>query len=389
MKKKSRLRPVWMIIANFYPGIGGAERQAQRLSKALIARGWPVRVLTRQHSPALPQGLPASDVVDGIPVIRLYSRGAIKIGSLLFVLGGLWHLLRHGSRGIYHAHDIGAPSWLALVARYLLGGRCIIKLRTGCYRYEKRCSSRVARWQFCALLRLADRVVVVSREVERFVCNLGIPAARVIRIPNSVDTSLFYPISAEERIATRKQLGLPTEKTIVLYVGVLKPIKGTDILLRAWALLPVDIRTEALLLLVGDGAERANLLRMITSLRLHESVFLAGMQQAVRDYYWAADIFVLPSRTEGLSNALVEAMACGLPVIASNVGGTLDVVEEGQNGVLFEAENHHQLAQKLASMIAMQERWVQIGALARQRVKAYADLDMAVDRLHQLYNQLL
>ena len=381
---------IWMIIPTFYPVIGGAQSQVYRVSKALMANGWPVQVLTRRHGYAgLHEGLTAVDQVDSIPVIRLYSRGPAKIGSLLYVLGGLWHLLRHGRRGIYHAHALGASGWLAVAARYLLGGRCIIKLRTGRSGYEKHCSSGLARWQFSTLLRLADCIVVVNREVERFVLALGIPATRVVRIPNAVETSQFYPASGAEEMATRRRLDLPAGKTIVLYVGRLEPVKGLDILLRAWALLPEHVRVNALLLIVGGGPEHEKLLGLADSLGVHESVLLTGSKQDVRDYYWAADIFVLPSRAEGLSNAMIEAMACGLPVVASNVGGAPDMVEEGKNGTLFEAESHNELAQKLASMFAMQNRWIEMGALARQSVELYADLLPTVGRLSEVYRSLL
>ena len=382
-------RTVWMIIPSFAPAIGGAEVQVQRLSKELIARGWSVHVLTRQHSSVLPPGLPASDVVDGIPVTRLYSRGWGKIASLLYVLGGLWHLLRRGRRGIYHAHDIGAAGWLAVIARYLLSGCCIVKVRGGRRLYEKRFSTGVARWRFSTLLRLVDRIVVVNSGVEKYLDSLGISTTRIVRIPNAVDTRWFHPVPIEQKLAARKRLGLDTNKTVVLYVGRLAPLKGVDVLLNAWTLMPVDVQGNTVLVLVGDGQERDSLLEKISSLGVSESVLMTGMRQNVREYYWAANIFVLPSRTEGLSNALVEAMACGLPVVASNVGGALDLVEEGQNGFLFEAETHDQLAQKLASMIAMQDQWVEMGALARQSVIAYADLSIAVNRLDKLYSELL
>ena len=378
-----------MIIPSFHPAIGGTERQVQCLSRALMAQGWSVRVLTRRHGPAQPRGLPASDVVDGIPVTRIYSRGGGRIGSLLYVLGGLRHLLCHGRRGIYHAHEIGAAGWLAVAARYLLGGRCIVKLRGGRRLYEKCFPSGVARWQLSILLRLMDRIIVVNSEMEKYPDNLGISTMHIVRIPNAVNMNWFHPVSTEQKLAARRRLGLDINKIIVLYVGRFVLLKGVDILLKAWALVPADVQRDAQLILVGDGSEHDNLLDMASLLGIQGSVSLVGMQQTVRDYYWAADIFVLPSRTEGLSNALIEAMACGLPIVASNVGGAPDVVEEDKNGVLFESENQEQLARKLTALMLMSDRWDQMGALARQSVMAYANLDVIVGRLYELYRVLL
>jgi len=381
-------RPIWILIPDFFPGIGGEEVQAKQVSKAYLALGLTVRVVTRRHGYPHSRGLPGSDVVEGIPVTRVYSRGVGKLGALLYMLGSFWLLLRHGRGAIYHAHDIGAVGWLAVIASRLLGGRSIIKLRSGRYGYQKRLSSWLARWQFSRLLHLADRVVVVNREVEQLVKELGVSARQVVLIPNGVDTDYFCPASAEEKLKSRRALELPADKTVVLFVGRLVPVKGLDVLLRAWALLPDTVHAGALLLLVGDGEERGNLLNMTQLLGLQNSVVLLGEQREVKNYYWAADLFVLPSRSEGLSMALNEAMSCGLPFIASNVGGALDVQDEDENGVLFESEDYHELALKLAALVTRRDRWPEMGARAKETVTKYADLDTVVRRLNKLYLEL-
>lgn len=130
------------------------------------------------------------------------------------------------------------------------------------------------------------------------------------------------------------------------------------------------------------------LLGMIRSLGLQGSVLMTGEQRVVRDFYWAADIFVLPSRTEGLSIAMNEAMACGLPVIASNVGGAPDVVEQGKNGVLFQSEDGLGLTESLTTMLKIKETWPEMGARGRDIVKGYAEFDAVVERLNELYLEL-
>lgn len=379
----------WMLIPTYYPVIGGAQSQVHRLSKVLQAHDWSVQVLTRQHSYAHPQGLPASDMMEGTPIVRLYSRGGTMLGSLFYLIGGLWYLLRYGRRSIYHAHDIGASGWLAVAAGRLLGGRSIIKLRTGCYAYRQLLTSRRGRWPFLTLLRLADRVVVVNSEVEELMAELGIPAKRVVRIPNTVDINQFSFISPEEKLKTRLKLNLAVDETIVLYVGRLEQLKGVDILLQAWAGLPENIRGRARLLLVGDGPERERLLALKRSLEIDPSVDLLGERQNVLDYYHAADIFVLPSRTEGLSNALLEAMACGLPAIASDVGGAVDLIQPGQNGILFKSEEQADLARHLIELLKTPDLWQPMGLRARDSVIQYANLPLVLERLQWVYQDLL
>jgi glycosyltransferase involved in cell wall biosynthesis len=379
---------IWMIIPAFSPIIGGTERQAQQVSRLLSATGWRVHILTRRHHPACSNPLKAFEMVDGLPVTRLYSRGPAKISALLYVLSGLWYLLRHGRRGLYHAHDVGAAGWLALLARCLLGGRCLVKLRSGRHRYEKRYSPRWTRWQFLILLHLVDHIIVVNREVKNWLRDLGVSAERIVRIPNVVDIDRFYPASAEEKIDARRRLRLPLEKTILLWVGRLEPVKSLDVLLRAWALLPGEVHEEALLLLVGGGSEQNNLRAMTDRFGLQGSVLLTGPQYTIRDYYWAADIFVLPSRTEGLSNALLEASACGLPSVVSKVGGALDIVTDGETGLFFQVQDHVQLARKLKIMISASDQWVQMGNQARDVVRNYATADVVLKQLHELYRDL-
>lgn len=385
---RSAAGPVWMIIPTYFPVVGGAQVQVQQLSSALAAQGWPVSILTRRHSYAHPQGLPGEDRYGGILVRRVFSRGNGKTGSLLFVINGLRFFLRLRTKAIYHAHDTGAAGWLAVAARYLTGGRCLIKLRTGKVAYKQSLRSRITRWQFKALLRLADRVIVVNREVRDYLRSLGIPGERVVWIPNGVDVERFCPASADQKIQACEALGLRGARHIVLYVGRLEYMKGVDVLLRAWCELKPAERAGNVLLLVGDGPEREALEQMAARFQLGSSVIFTGEQQNVQAYYQAADLFVLPSRTEGLSNALIEAMACGLPVVVSDVGGAKDLVDEGQSGCFFPSEDASALAGRLGYLLSIPEAWADYGRAARASVEAKASLAAVARQLEEAYGQL-
>lgn len=380
-------RTVWMIIPTYFPVVGGAQVQVQQISEALVSRGRRVAVLTRQHSSLHPQGLPPAELRGGVLTRRLYSRGGGKIGAVLFLLNGLWFLLRWGRAGIYHAHDAGAAGWLAVAARYLYGGRCLVKLRTGKVAYEKSLESRLRRWQFQVLLRCADRVIVVNREVQDYLQSLGIPAERVRRIPNGVDGERFAPATAWEKAAARRRLGIGEQERVILYVGRLEYMKGVDVLLGGWRRMNPTLRLGCRLLLVGDGPERGRLERMAETGGIRETVHFTG-EQKVNVYYRAADLFVLPSRTEGLSNALLEAMACGLPVLASEVGGAMDLVREGQNGYFFKAEDEQMLAEKLELLLNRPDTWEGLGRRAHLSVLANASLASAIQGTLQLYQEL-
>lgn len=378
----------WMIIPTFTPVVGGAQTQVHQLSEALISKEWTIKILTRQHSYAHPEGLPKEEMVKGLPVRRVYSRGR-KSGSLLYLLGGLWQLRGFDPRTIYHAHDIGAAGWLAVAARYLYGGKCLIKLRTGAYAYRRDFKSRFARWQMLALLRLVDRIIVVNREVEEFVTAQGIPENRIVRIPNGVDTTKYRPPMPSEKVEARRKCRLPQDALIVLYVGRLEGMKGVDVLLKGWSRLPEEQLSYYRLLLVGDGPERKNLERLAETLNISSSIKILGEQSEVLPFYQSAELFVLPSRTEGLSNALLEAMSAGLPVIASEVGGAKDLIVEQENGFFFRSEDEQELAAKLCLLLADPNLRAKFGCGARSSVSAYAGLPMIVDRLHAVYLELL
>ena len=376
-----------MIIPTFTPVMGGAQTQVHQLAGALTASGWSVRVLTRRHSYAHPQGLPPEERVRGLPVRRVYSRGG-KLGSLLFLLAGVWSL-RGSERGtIFHAHDAGAAGWLAAAAASLWGGRSLVKLRTGAYAYQQDFASRLARWQMLALLRLVDRVVVVNREVETLLEGLGTAAGKIACIPNGVDTGLYRPAPAEEKAAARQRLGFHPGEAAALYVGRLEHMKGVDVLLRGWACMQENSPPAARLFLAGGGPERERLERLAGELGVGSSVNFLGEQAEVLPYYQAADLFLLPSRTEGLSNALLEAMACGLPVLVSRVGGAKDLVADPQNGLFFESEDEVELAGKLCLLLASPDLRRALGARARESVAAFASLDLTAARLEAVYREL-
>ena len=379
---------IWMIISSFFPAVGGAEIQVHRLSRTLREKGLLINILTRRHMPDF-QDLQPHQIIDFIPVTRLYSFGKGRIGLLLFLLNGLRYLIKHSRGDIFHAHGEGTPAWLAVLAARLCAGKSLIKLRTGVFLYQTKYFKGLAGFQFRLLLRLTDQIIVVNKEVRNWLINtLMISNKKIALIPNSVDLEEFFPVSSKEKKIQRKQLDLPLDKKIFLYVGRLNYLKGVDILINAWSEIQNELRKEMFLLLLGDGPERPMLEQLATELEISDSIRMLGMRENVRGYHWASDIFVLPSRTEGLSNALVEAMACGLPSIVSAVGGSPDLVIENQNGMLFESGNSKQLAKQLTKMVATQNCWQNLGTQARLTAQKKVNMETISNRLHEIYHSM-
>ncbi|MES2900221.1 MAG: glycosyltransferase family 4 protein [Pseudomonadota bacterium] len=175
--------------------------------------------------------------------------------------------------------------------------------------------------------RRADGVITVCNALRDEVVNLGVDAARVVSLRNGVDLQLFRPVERDE---VRARLGL--DNFTLLAVGHLVPVKAQELAVAALAKLP-DVR----LLIAGDGPNRGMLEQLARDLGVAERLTMLGAvpQAGLRDYYGAVDALVLPSEREGWANVLLEAMACGTPVIASRVWGTPEVVAAPEAGLLM------------------------------------------------------
>ncbi|MES2124543.1 MAG: glycosyltransferase [Gemmatimonadota bacterium] len=178
-------------------------------------------------------------------------------------------------------------------------------------------------------LLAADRVLAVGAPLRARVIALGVPAERVAVFERGVDRSRFGPGDPAE---ARRALGLPLDRHLVLWVGRMVPVKGLDVLMEAWPRVAAAV-DRPLLLLVGDGEERAALEARARALGI--DVRFAGTvpHAELATWYRAADLMVLPSRSEGIPNVLLEGLACGTPFVASDVGGVAELVQPGSQAV--------------------------------------------------------
>jgi len=211
-----------------------------------------------------------------------------------------------------------------------------------------------------ALLRrlhapLVDRFITVSKDLERYlVKRIGIAPARITQIYNGVDTTVFTPLDARTRAALPP--GFAPEGTLVVgTVGRVQPLKDHATLLRAFAALAASapaIAAKTRLVIVGDGPSLAELRALAATLSVDAATWFAGNQNDVPALMRAFDVFALPSRNEGISNTILEAMATGVPVVASAVGGNVELVDDDATGMLFPAGDAAALARALERYLA-------------------------------------
>lgn len=360
---------VVMVSAGFWPAVGGAERQALELSRALRVRGVGVLVLTRRVGGAAPR-----EEVHGVPVrrLRVYGNGALD--SLCFLFGALGWLLKHGGEyDAIHAHLAGSPALAAALAGRWLGKPVLVKLGGGRGIGELAASSRTSlgRLKLALLASLKPRFLAVVPDLaDEAREHLGDAAIEVL--PNGVDTERYKAASPEEKKSLRARLGW--SGTVFLYTGRLSWEKRLPWFAELWR--KATEGRDALLVLVGDGPE---VIPKDPRVRVLPSV------EDTAPLYAAADVFVLPSVSEGLSNSLLEAMASGLPVVASAVGGTAQILEEGKTGLLFGKDDENKAIQQIERILNDNESRARMGAAARLEVERRYAMAHVVERLLDLY----
>jgi sugar transferase (PEP-CTERM/EpsH1 system associated) len=244
----------------------------------------------------------------------------------------------------------------------------------------------VRRWLNRITGPLPDRVACVSESVAEFAAQtIGIPPAKLAVIPNGIPLEDFQP---GDRSSARVDLGIPLRVIVAGTVGRLQPVKGTSYLLEAWSRLASDY-PDAILLLVGGGPQQAALEKKGRRLGISERVRFLGNRADVPDLLRGMDVFVLPSLWEGMPNAALEAMAVGLPVVATAVGGTSEVVVDGVTGLLVPPSDPDALAQSIARLLCDPDLRYKMGQAGRERVVNHFSVERTVEQTARLYEQLL
>lgn len=380
-----RMPAVLMVVPNYLPYLGGLERQAHTLGAALARAGCRVTVLTRRLS----RDLPASELIDGVRVLRLPSawRGVRSVDPLFPLALGVATAALAPRHDLVHLH---AKSWFMLgsmpLAR-LLRRPVLVKLPNVRERGVPGMLRRPLGRQLVALLRQADAWAVLSPESRAELTAAGFAPERIFETRNGVDLRRYTPADPATRARLRAELGLPPDATVALFAGRLTAQKGLADLLGAWE----QARASAahpLLAICGDGPLRAELERLAASRGLADVRFV-GKSERMADWYRAADLFALPSYAEGNSNALLEAMACGLPVVASLVGGTAELVGPQGRHLLHEPGDVAAIAAHLRALLADPEGRANLGRRLSERARAQFSIDVVARHYLACYRLLI
>lgn len=373
---------ILLVTATYLPVLGGTQRQCCLLAGELHRRGWEVTVLTRRE-----RGAPATSVAEGVAVRRTLAFGPVQMQSVVWTLTASAWLRRHGRRfDILQCYQLLSPAHVGILGR---SGRQAVLVRPACsgpYGDVAEVRRLPLTGMRRRLLQRADAFVTLTEAIEAELAEFGLGMIPCHRIPNGVDLAAFVPAAGQERRTLRGRLGLPEDRVLCAFVGRLTPQKDPDLLLEAWTM---GGFSQAHLIFVGDGPLRRSLEARVTSGPLAEQVTFAGPTADVAPYLKAADLLVLPSRAEGMSNTLLEAMACGIPVVATDLPANREVVgTDGRAGWLVRPGDAPELSRAIRTLATTPSLRRDIGAAARARVEERFDLRRVAEQYLALYVEL-
>ncbi len=298
------------------------------------------------------------------------------------VISRLLKICRERNVSIWHGHDYKSDALGLLLRRFhpmklvsTVHGWGVKSKKTPLYHAIDRFS-----------LKSYDRVICVSDKLLAECISAGIPIGNLCEIDNAIDLSSYE--SLPQKRAARIQLDVDPEKPVVVAVGRLSKEKAFDVLIQAFSdLLQTGI--DATLVIAGDGPERDALQSRITSFGCDNSIRLVGHVADPRDVYAAADVFALSSTSEGLPNSLLEAMACGVPVVATAVGAVPNVITDEANGLLIQPGEASPLTLALSRLLSNEDLRTQFASAGHRTIEEQFSFKHRMQKVAAVYDSLL
>ena len=365
---------VVLLLDGFPRSLGGGERIALRLAALLPGYGYRVSIVTfsmHPESPVLRE--PAPCPIFLLRLTKTYDLNAVRAAWLL------GRFLRTEKVRIVQTFFESSDLWGGLVVKLFSRAHLVWSRRDmGILRAAKH---RLAyRW----MRRAPARVLAVSEQVRRFTLEVdGVAPERVHTVYNGLDLPHFP--------TTKATLKTTSELFKIVTVGNIRRVKGHDILIRAAAQI-VARYPGASVYLAGEVLEPEYFLELqalVEELKLRHHIHFVGGLADLRPFFAEADLFVLPSRSEGFSNAILEAMAAGLPVVATDVGGNAEAVADGRTGTIVAADNAPALAAAMLALLSDPERLRRLGETGRQRVVKHFTTEAMMSRVAEIFGALL
>jgi glycosyltransferase involved in cell wall biosynthesis len=406
-----RTKRILMLIDSFYPVIGGAEKQAERICRKLIASGREVIVLTRQINKAYP----IEEDYNGMHIYRLPNFGFTGASKLKATIPTMHWLMKNKDKyDVIHCHGNNPFEWAAMLAYPFTKKPYLIKLTNpnflnyaGATNGKKMKAQSgnfitneiirpmmlpVLRFTRSRMIRKAGRVLAISPEITGILRDRGMN--NISNIPNGIDIDEFHPVKPSEKSRLRKKLKIAQDAVVFVFSGRLTYEKNLLTLVDAWKkLIEADNNNNLELIILGDDNRQnysvAPQMKKIAKENNIVSISLLGSVDNVKEYLRAADTFILPSYWEGMSNALLESMAVGLPSVVSNIPANRALVDDNNSGFLFDPHSSDELTECLRKIVNDPDARSKMGVEARKiAVKRYS-FSKITNRLIGEYDNLI
>lgn len=218
-----------------------------------------------------------------------------------------------------------------------------------------------------------------------YIKNIGVPREKITVIPNGIDVAYYQSLERNENL--RIEFDINPDETAIICVANLHINKGHQYLLEAFEEVYKD-NQKTKLLLVGDGEEKKNLLEQIEDYDSKNNILFLGKRNDVPEFLKISDIFVLPTLFEGMSNAIIEAMAAGVPVITTDIPENRDLIENEKTGILFPVKNIHRLIEAIKSLMTDPDLRKQLGQNSRQSIEKKFNIRLAASQLARFFEEI-
>ena len=380
---------ILMYSTYFPPQYSGAAKQAIALAKYLRGKSHHIEFLTVKWP-----GLTGKDSFDRFPVHRVeMGRGKRHREFPLW-----WNLLKfvffwRKDFDIIHSHGAYYSNSIIGILAKLLNKKSLVKVSLANNDLKglgEGFSGRLHGF----LLRTIDRYISISSQITEEMKMLPLDQNKIEEIPNGVDTGRFLPMPPGEKKKLRKELGLPNG-FMLLYVGGISERKNVEWLVRSWAKICPQ-NPDTFLTIVGPVGQQGKNDRLYNSLvefvranSLEKQIIFKNSTYYIEQYYQTADIFVFPSKNEGMPNVILEAMACGLPCLVNRVSGTTDLIRNKKTGVFFDADSTENFYRGFRYLREHPESRAEIGRLARDKIVQEYSMGIIGKRYVDLYAKLL
>lgn len=381
----------------YHPTLGGVGRQALALTEKLGSLGVRLFVITRNIN-----YLPKYNFNPYIPIYKAWAFKPQKhdledmnliniIISLTFCLSTAIILFKKRKEyDIVHFHGASLPLMSNILQLKLYRKKVISKVAAANLGTEA--GSLKGKYSILgkiliSVLKKVDCFIAISEEIKEGLLIDGYDQNKIVRISNFIDTKVFYPVNKKLKKNLKKKLFLP-DKKIITFSGRLVERKGIHILLRSFAMV-IKKHEDIPLIILGGGYLEKDLKDQSHAYGIKKNIKFCGFVTNIHEYLNATDIYVFPSLQEGFPNALLEAMACGLPVIATKIGGVVDIIKDGENGLLVEPGNKNELAIALKKLISEPEYALSLGQNALKTIRENYDIDIIANKYIPLYAKMM